>query len=253
MNALTDKIAPLGQRISGGWTRVRQTRMGRWLPWIGSASYFLFFFLLFAYLTFPYDRLRDWIIEQVEYSEGPGGTRIPSGYELEIVSLEPSWFTGIEAHGVRLVKAAEGPEERPLDVTFEELHARVSVLPLLIGDIALSFGGRVGGGEVDGEFEASGEALALRAKIAHVHLRRIPILRILVGLPFSGQVDGEVDLAIEEDRSQSEGTLGLRIAELEVGDGSAKFALDGMRDGLTIEKFAAGDLELEIALEEGIG
>ena len=73
--------------------------------YLGYPLFFIFAFLTSAYLTFPYERVRDVIEQQV--------TRAIPGSELEIVSLEPSWISGVEAHGVllRLPSSTEG--ERP--------------------------------------------------------------------------------------------------------------------------------------------
>ena len=73
--------------------------------WVGYPLFFVFCLLLFAYWTFPYDRVRDFIIQEVENPRGPGDRRRPSGYQLEIVDLSPSWVTGVELTGVRGLRA----------------------------------------------------------------------------------------------------------------------------------------------------
>ena len=109
------------------------------LRFMGYSTFFWTFFWLFAYLTFPYERVRDRIVQEVEFPKDARGNRRPSGYQLEIVDLQPSWFTGIEARGVRIIKPAEG-EDPTVDVLLEEVNARISLLSLLTGTAALAAG-----------------------------------------------------------------------------------------------------------------
>ena len=53
------------------------------------ACFFVAAFVLSAYLTFPYDHLRDFIVAKVEQS-GKGNA---DSVRLEIVSLRPSFLT----------------------------------------------------------------------------------------------------------------------------------------------------------------
>ena len=67
------------------------------LRFMGYSTFFWTFFWLFAYLSFPYERVRDRIVQEVEFPKDARGNRRPSGYQLEIMELSPSWFTGVEA------------------------------------------------------------------------------------------------------------------------------------------------------------
>ena len=52
--------------------------------------------MLGAYWTFPYDHLREFIVQEVEQS---------GDVQLEIGRLEPSWLTGVEAETVRVARS----------------------------------------------------------------------------------------------------------------------------------------------------
>lgn len=294
-------------------------KLGRW---VGYPLFFLFWFLLFAYWTFPYDRLRDYLIQFVEtepvgraaaaaeeagpslggallvvavgallgaavgvglwYASGRerlwrkllGGTlalallplplyllwprerpevrRRPTGYQLEIVSLRPSWLTGVDLQGVRFVKLPDDPEERPVDVSVESLHARVGLLPLLTGTLAVSFEARAAGGTIEGDLALQETRQEVAATIAGLNLRRLGILRAYLPLPVAGTLDGEIDVALDEDPALTSGEIDLRLGNLTVGDGNAKLKLDGMRDGVTVEQIAAGNVVLQAHIEEGV-
>ena len=212
----------------------------------------VFCLLLFAYWTFPYDRVRDFIIQEVENPRGPGDRRRPSGYQLEIVDLSPSWVTGVELTGVRLVKLPEEPEERPVDVTFEEVNARVGLLALLTGRTDLSFDLRVAGGTIAGELQQSEDETHVAAQIENVNLRRLGILRGYFSLPLQGMVSGDIDLTVASEAENTNGSVDLRIAGLKVGDGNAKLKIGDMRDGVTVEQIDAGNVALVAEVEEGV-
>ena len=158
---------------------------------MGYPLFFLFCFVLFAYLTFPYERVKDFIVQEVEYPEGPDGKRRASGRQLEIVDLSPSWFTGAELTGVR-ISSPEEPEGAPTEMSFEHVYARVSLWPLLSGETEVSFDTRVAGGDIEGTF-AQGEGFVdLDASFSSVHLRRIGPIRAKLGIPIFGRLDGDI-------------------------------------------------------------
>lgn len=226
----------------------------RTLKWAAYPAFFFTAFLFFAYLTFPYDRVKEWVIQEIENPETSDGRREASGYHLEIISLEPSFVTGVEATGVRLIKLPEDAEERPADITFEHIRARVSLLSLLMGDVGVDFDTRVGGGDIEGQFAValSGESTTIDTTFSDVHLRRLGVLRGALGLPVGGTASGAIDVVLGAEPAGTSGTVELTVAGLTVGDGTAKLRLDGMGQGLTIDQIEAGDLNIELTIEEGI-
>lgn len=238
--------------------RSRLAKVGRKLGrYVGYPLFFLVCFLLAAYWTFPFERAKDFIIQQVEMPmNARSGEREASGYQLEIVDLAPSWFTGVELTGVSLSKVSDDPEAQPAQVTFEHINARISVLSLLVGTVAVTFDTRVAGGNIDGEFELSGNDLALDMNIADVRAHRIGFMREYTGgLPLVGQLSGHVAASLPEDRATSSGEVELHIEGLVIGDGLAKLVIADhpfMRNGKTIAETDFGDVHLEMGLAEGV-
>ena len=232
-------------------------------------GFFITSVILFMYWTFPYDRVADFIVQEVEHPRGPGGERRASGYELEIVSLSPSWLTGVELTGVRLSKVPTTPDAPPVEVTFERVLVRVSLWSLIQGDVGVSFEVEVAGGALEGEYEQTDETVHLEAKIESVDLRQIGVIRSLIGLPVAGTLGGTVDVTLErerprdptatpqppstpaEERPETTGNVNLTIAGLAIGDGQAKFVPTGMRDGIRIARINAGDLRLRLSVRNG--
>lgn len=209
--------------------------------------YFLFCFVTFAYCTFPYDRVRDRIETEVE--------RAVPGSDLEIVSLQPSWVTGVVANGVSLTLPGETPDERPTAVSLTEVSARVGLLDYLFGTTSLTYAAELGGGgTIEGAFAESEEETHVQAHLADVALGRIGPLRRVALLPIAGTLSGDVDLTIAQEIENTQGNVTLSIAQLAVGDGRTRLQIPGMRGtGITVEQLNAGDLNLRMQVERGVG
>jgi type II secretion system protein N len=218
--------------------------------------YFLCCLFSSAYETFPYDRVRDYAAHQVELN-------MP-GAELEIVSLEPAWITGVEATGVRLRFPAEPGEERRAEVTIPRVYARAGILSYLFGSIDVNFEIETdGGGTITGEYvddtsgtgaDATGSQHVV-AHIANVDLRRIGAIRHFAHLPVEGVVSGDIDVTLASEIDETSGLVTLTIADVALGDGRAQVPLPipGLSGGFAVDRIAAGDVNLNVTIEHGVG
>ena len=79
----------------------------RQVRWVAYGAAYLFVFVACAYVSFPYDRLRQHLVSM--YNAAQTGAH-PD--RLEVDSLTWSWrFPGVVAEGVRLVVGAPPPPE----------------------------------------------------------------------------------------------------------------------------------------------
>lgn len=210
----------------------------------GYPFFFLFVFLASAYLTFPYDRVRDFITSQVSHA-------MP-GAELEIVSLEPSWISGIEAQGVSLRIPSTTEGERPLSIVLPRVWARAGILSYLFGTTSVDFEIEVdGGGLIEGSVEHDETSTHVVLHLAEVDLRRIGPLRRAIPLPVHGVVTGDVDVTLADESDETVGEATLLIAGAAVGDGRARLAVPGMGSGITVERLALGDVHVTLGVEHG--
>ncbi len=234
----------------------------RWLRITGYVFFFLFSFLTFVYLTFPYDRVRDFVIHQVQLA-------MP-GAELEIVSLEPAWVTGIEAQGVRLRLPAEPPDPaRPAapagadgearrpprpSVTIPYLYARASILSYLLGTTEVVFEIEVdGGGTIEGVVTDEESQSHITAHLEGVDLRRMGVIRHFTGLSLGGTVSGDIDVTVAEEADATDGSIVLSIADATIGDEQFQVPIPGLGTGLQLTRVQAGTLNLRIDVEDGQG
>ncbi len=228
------------------------------LRWVGYPLFYLFCLVLFAYLTFPYQRLKDRIVAEANaHQSGAGALR------LDIDDMGSYWFSGVKATGVKLTgpppasvsgagsddsdgkgkkKAAKAQE-----IDIDEAHARVSLLRLLVGTVYVSFGADAFGGEVSGYTSDADKSRIIQVELSDLDVAKMPMLRDVVGLPMTGSLGGKVDLKLPGGKfAKANGSIDLTIANLTVGDGKAK-----IRNTIALPKLNAGSLTLKAEATDG--
>ncbi|MCS6901242.1 MAG: type II secretion system protein GspN [Myxococcales bacterium] len=223
-------------------------RIKRTLPYVGYAFFYGFVFLLGCYLTFPYHKLKDRLI--AEFAAQQKGKLTTQ--KLEIDDLEPYWFTGIRARGVRLsitnAPKITGETDPPTVLEWEELQIHYSLLARFFGKHKVSFLARAFGGQLEGTFWDSSTERHLDFEMSDITVGRVEPLRALLGLPMFGSMQGKVDLTFPDKRaSKGEGSIKLTLVDLAVGDGKAK-----LKDTLALPKIQVGELTLEATVKEGL-
>lgn len=226
--------------------RIKLTpRAKKILTYLGYGAFYWFCLVVFSYLTFPYERLRDRIVH--EFNSRQTG---PDAMKLELGELSSYWLSGVEADGIKLISppkpAAPGAEPSakppaPSVLSIDSAHGRVSILPLLFGSIRLSFGMDAFGGSISGSTSESDGTRRLELEIDDLGLDKVTLLSDMVGLPMAGTLAGKVEFALPESKlSKADGVVALSIKGLTAGDGKAK-----IRDTIALPKVEAGDITLE--------
>jgi type II secretion system protein N len=212
----------------------------------GYAAFFLTCFVLFAYWTFPYERVRD-LLEAKASSNAPGAAET----KLSIAELGPHWLTGVALSGITLEKRAP-EDDAPSKVSVDELTLHASPFRLLFGGYNVSFGAEIGDGEISGSYaQSEGEPMEIDAELDAVDLERLGAGGYL-GIPIAGAASGVIDLALAQQAAGTQGDVELRIENLRLGDGKSKVKVPGMAGGLTIDAIDAGALELKLAVRDGV-
>lgn len=225
-------------------------RVRKVLKWVGYPTLYFFLLLLFAYWTFPYERLQQRIISG--YAASQEGR--PDAKRLVIGDTTWSWrFPGIVLSDVELVgpkpePAAEG-EKAPKQSTIfvEEVYAGVALWPALFGDLDVDFDISGFGGDLEGNFQQSEEGILLDMELDDVDPGQLPGVVEALQLPLSGRVTGTISLSVPEGKyANAEGNVDLRIEELAVGDGVTK-----VRDLVALPTVQVGTLELLASVTKG--
>jgi type II secretion system protein N len=220
-------------------------RLQRLLPYVGYPLFYVAAFVFFAYVTAPYDRIKNAIVTGFNTGDSP--------LRLSIEDLSWSWrFPGISAEGVRLigpegVPGADGKTPPRAEYPIEDLYVRVSLLPLLIGDLDVTFGLDGFGGGISGYAGDSGDSRVIEMEFDGVSAAEFPYLADMVGLPLAGYLNGELRLELPDGKySEANGVVDLTLSELVVGDGKAK-----IRDTIALPTLNVGVLAVKANAEEG--
>jgi type II secretion system protein N len=217
---------------------------------------------LFGYLTFPFGLLKDRVIAEFARKGKPG-------QRLEIEKLSSYWFSGVELTNVKLIlppdepapsfgyqgagadfgassPAAAPPKE--MVIAIDEAHARVRILPLLIGRVRVDFWASAMGGEIRGVAPVGGSGGDVEVELTKVELGKIEPLTQALGLPLKGTATGKLALsAVDGKLSKAEGTLDLTVADIVVGDGKTK--IQGI---LELPAARVGTLTLTAEAKDGV-
>ncbi|MFO0645000.1 MAG: type II secretion system protein GspN [Polyangiales bacterium] len=248
---------------------------------IGYPLFFLLCFVVFLYITFPYDRLKEVIIAQAEAPRvSPSGRTLPSNMELTIASLGPTFFPGLKAKGVTVTYLPSSPGGRPTFMHIDEAVVHVSLLGLLLRRANVSFDIEGLGGEIEGSLSwslatetaadasssssssssssrraAAGTPSGLRSfemKITGVNAAEMGPLVQAVGLPLGGTLDGTIELTVPDGQiPQAEGAVAITASHFAVGDGHAQYQIPHF-GGVTIDQIRAGDFTFNMNIRRGV-
>lgn len=228
-------------------------RARRALRLAGYPLFYVFCLVIFARLTFPYDRVKNRIV--AEFDARQNG---PTPKRLEIEDVSGYWLFGVEAEGVRLISppvpkpraASSGSnEKKPKEsvLSIDSLYGSVSLLKLIFGTTDVDFGLNLGEGEVEGTFVKSSDMSELSVDLSDVAVAGLAPLEDIVELPMAGTLAGHIELVMPEGKLQdADGKLDLTIDDLEVGNGKAK-----IRDTIALPKLRAGTLTLSAEAVQG--
>jgi len=221
--------------------RVRQI-----LKWLGYVAFYVFSLLVFAYLTFPYNRLGDRIVQ--EFNAKQTG---PKPMRLKLGDMSSYWLGGVEAQDISLTSPGEPDEEgkpgKPKVLKIDSAHASISFLRLLVGTVRISFGAKAFGGELSGATSNSDEGRQLEVELEDLDLGQAPMFGDIVGLPLAGKLNGTIDFLMPEEKlSKADGKINLKVTDLAAGDGKAK-----IRNTIALPRLEAGELALDAEAKAG--
>jgi type II secretion system protein N len=219
------------------------------LKYIGFAVFYLFALTFFAFVTFPFDRLRSRI--QSEFNASQTG---PSPLSLRLGHLSSYWVSGVRADEVDLISPpspipSEDPSKpaKPKVMRIDTVHARVSLLRLLFGTVHVNFGAEAFGGEISGFTSDADGGRKLEVDIEELGLANAPLLADMLGLPIGGTLAGHVEFLLPEGKlSRAEGKVDLKFAGLSAGDGKTK-----VLNAIALPKVEVGDLTLKATATAG--
>jgi type II secretion system protein N len=212
--------------------------------WVGYPAFYLFTFVLFLRLVFPYDKIKERLESTFNSQQRPG----PGQQQLEIDEVGGWWLTGVRIRGIRLVSAPTEPGGAPSTLKIDEARVKVGVLAAMIGHTEASFHIEAFGGQIDGTYDDSPKERLVDAEVDGVDLTKIDALTDLLGLPVEGHAHGTLKLVMPEQKaSKGSGTVAFEITDVSIGDGKAK-----LKNALDWPKLLVGPLTLTAEAKEGV-
>jgi type II secretion system protein N len=215
--------------------------------WLGYPLFYVTCLGVFAYVSFPYERIKDRLIAEFDREQAAQG----SDQKLSIDELTSYWFSGAELSGVKLTLPPEPGDEKakPVVIEIERAHARVRLLPLLLGRVRVDFWASTFGGEISGSLPVAGDSSGkITLALDGVDLAKATLLRERLGVPLKGVLSGTIELETAEGKlAGASGAIDLKIAALSVGDGETK-----IMDQLPIPEARVGDLSLVADVKGGL-
>lgn len=143
----------------------------RILRWIGYPLLALLVFSFTLQLTFPYERVKDKIVEALSEK-----------YDVQIASAEPTFLPGgMVLESILLKSRPTEPDEQPTIVLIDRLRVDVGLLALLIGRASIDLVADMGDGSIEGNVTVSRSDLAVEFSTEDLPLESIPGLRETLG------------------------------------------------------------------------
>lgn len=264
--------APVADKVADPRLERVKELVGKVGPWIGYSVYFFVTLLLFAYWTFPWDRVRDKVIADFDRAQQPGpgaGRQI-----LSIGKLEPSWLTGIVLKDVALTSVPGDPTKPSTTMRADEIRARVGFGSLFSAAKDVTFSVRAMGGTIEGSITNKAavqkdpkappaKGLARFDRTVHVELDNVTLnefapFRDAIGVPVGGTLKGTIDVTLPESRAdKANGTIDLNIENYWVSDGVVPFKIPALKamfgsENVTLPKIEIGAVPIQIAVKDGI-
>lgn len=160
-------------------------------------------FLVFLYVTFPYDLLQQRLVEWVAQA----------GAQLTMARLGPAFPPGVRAHDVRLL--LDQPSPNTTIVHLETVRVQPEWLALLSRKMQMHFAAALYSGRLEGEVhyaQVEGTPLwDMKARFADVNVAQYPLVQQDAKALIRGRLSGEATVTLTRDGQMQDGIFNLRM------------------------------------------
>jgi type II secretion system protein N len=240
------------------------SRQKKLAKWIGYPLLAIFTFVFTLAYTFPYDRLKDKIIEGLN-----------DKYEVSILSIEPSIIPGTFVINTMMLRTRpKTAEEKPITVVIDEVEINVGVMSAIfwsmdMAKVGVEIEAKIGSGalEVELEHDKGDNTVMVNANTELLPIGSMPGVSEAVGLPMTGGLSAQVSVVLPKGKwSKADGKIKLNCVGCTVGDGVAKMKMKPrpgapkrrraalfQGEGLTVPRLNLGAVLGEIEVKKGKG
>lgn len=165
--------------------------------------YALVAFVVFLYLTFPYDLLQQRLVEWVSQE----------GVKLTMARLRPAFPPGLRAQGVRLVVEQFSPHDAAVQI--ETVHVQPEWSTLLSRKVQARFEAGLYSGRLEGEVSYARLEDAplwdVKMRFADLDVAQHALVRRGEETFVRGRLGGDVAVTLSSDGQMQDGTFNLRL------------------------------------------
>jgi type II secretion system protein N len=170
-------------------------RTRRMLRYVGLTFFALLTFVFALQMTFPYDRVKDKIVEGLS-----------DKYEVTIGAVERGYVPGrVYFKAVTLRSRQTKPDEVVTTFFLKELEIDAGILPLIGGTIAVDIDAKIGVGTLSGTVKLGNFGrgdIAFNFKGENLPADSLP-MRAALGLPMSGKIEFAVNMKMPVEKPKN--------------------------------------------------
>ncbi len=216
------------------------------------SAFFMTCFVVSAYLTFPMHKLKPrveaMLLKQLQQS-GPRPGRFGTPARLSIGDMQLYHLSGLELRHLSLRTASTDPDPNP-DWNIDAARVRLELLPLLTGSKVLGFDVDAYDGNVSGKLTlVKQKPGAIEAELRGINMGKIPPIVQALGVPFAGQLNGDIDLKLGKTPKEAKGKIQFNGKGYNLGPGEIK--IPGLSGGLTVPLVRMGKLDIKVNIADG--
>lgn len=185
-------------------------------------------FLVALSFVFPYDRVKGKLIEV-----------LGEKYDVTVGDVGRGLLPGqVVFEDVVLRTRPTKPDEKSKEIVIDRLEIDLGLDYNLIGAIRqkvdIGFEVEMGGGEIEGEIEASRSLVAAHFETDALPLGNLPGVADAVGLPMTGDLDAAFEIRLPGGKwKDAEGRIEIDCDDCIVGDGVSKMTLSSQKRSTT--------------------
>ncbi len=197
--------------------------------------YFILFFLFFLYLLFPYDKLKERMIFEIESR---------SSLSVKIHRLSPLLFNGVKLTDVE-VSLKNDPKKTPL---FKgDARLRLSLLQLI--RMGLSVKGSIKAYNGEAVLNIANNRIA--GEIKEIDLNNYAAFKLLLGIDATGLLNGRMDITSANDMLSKDG-LNITRANGEARFDISRFSVKNLNIlGIKLPDTSFDAVQSEMRVEQG--
>ncbi|PIR18426.1 MAG: type II secretion system protein GspN [Deltaproteobacteria bacterium CG11_big_fil_rev_8_21_14_0_20_49_13] len=193
--------------------------MPKLIRYVGYIVLFVISFFFFLYWTFPYDILKERMVQAAMQQLG-------GDYDVRISDFSPSFFTGATLKNVKILKHSGDQVSTTWEAS--KIKARTSLSSLLFGRSNVSFDIINKKSEIEGSYKATDEGFNFESDLSDFNIGDMGFLTGDGTAKLVSAIDGSIRLNINNKQIiQSTGSANLDINNITLKEGELRFGEGG--------------------------